>query len=104
MARLTDLAFAAWVEAACARHGVPVKVTDAAVAAQVALLLQGRAGRPDAVRRVADRPESQSPDQIDSVGVEFAGTRCAGGDYGVVEHRTNDRVLSGEVEFRPLSA
>ena len=104
MARLSDVEFAAWVEASCARHGVPAKVTDTAIAAQVALLLQGRAGRPDAVRRVADRPESQPPDQIDSVGVELARTRLAGGDHGVVEHGTNDCVLPGEVEFRPLCA
>jgi hypothetical protein len=104
MARLTDVQLAAWVEASCARHGVPVKVTDTAIAAQVAVLLQGRASLPAAARRVADRLRSQTPDQIDSAGVQFASTGLPGTDHGVVEHRTNDRVLPGDVQVLPLSA
>ena len=36
---------AAFVAASCARHGVPVKVTDLAALAVVATLLGGRDGR-----------------------------------------------------------
>lgn len=40
---------AAWVTASCARHGVPVKVTDVGALAVVATLLQGRDSRTSAL-------------------------------------------------------
>lgn len=55
-------ALRAWVEATCAAQGVPVLVSDAAVIAQVGVLLTG--GRPRGeppAGGVARRAPSQSP-------------------------------------------
>lgn len=92
---------AAWVAASCARQGVPVKVTDAAVVARAVTLLSGGALRPAASRA---RAGLQAPDGIDPVGVEGGSALGTGPDEGVVEHRGHDGVLAGEVEFGPLSA
>ena len=53
VAGLSEDALRTWVAASCARHGVPVKVTDVAVIADVVLLLNGGAAGPG-VRVSAD--------------------------------------------------
>jgi hypothetical protein len=103
MARLTGEALAAWVEASCARHGVPVKVTDPAAVRSVVVLLSGRAERRGR-GRVLGVAGSEAPDEIDSVRVEGAARSTGGGDDGMVEDRLDDRGLPSEVEVGPLSA
>lgn len=100
--RLGD-ALAAWVAASCARHGVPVKVTDAAVIARAVTLLSAGAIRP--APRLADRPGPlQAPDRVGPVRVELTGAGDARPDDDVVEHRGHDGGLAGEIQTRPLSA
>lgn len=99
--RLTADELAWWVAASCARHGVPVKVTDPLVLVRVAVLLSDDAA-PNATRVVAAR--SEPPDGIDPVGVDRAGAEGAGSDNGMVKQRTHDGVLTVKVEAGPLSA
>lgn len=63
MARLTSEELAAWVAASCERHGVPVKVTDAAVVDQVAVLLTGQPARH--AKRGGRRAVSDTPHDVD---------------------------------------
>ena len=87
MARLSGEELAAWVTASCARSGVPVRVTDQAVLGRVVVLLQGREGRPG----------SDTPDEIDAVGVNVSAPALVGrGDDDVVEDRFDDCVLPAE--------
>lgn len=95
--------FVAWVTASCLRHGVPIKVTDAMVVADVAALLTDGRARKEAKRRRPPGP-SETPYGINSPRVEALGSGLAGSDHGVVEHSPDDGVLSGEVQPRPLSA
>ena len=104
MAGLSDFDLAAFVEASCARHGVPVKITDVAVHRNVALLLSGRAGRSTAQRDADRRTGSDPPNEINTVGIERSTTHLGGSNDDVIEHRADNGVLSGEVEFGPLSA
>lgn len=97
-------ALAVWVAASCARHGVPVKVTDAAVIARAVTLLSAGAIRPAAQRTRADRSGLQPPDRVGPVRVELTGTGDARPDDDVVEHSGHDRGLTGEVQAGPLSA
>ena len=99
---MSDEDLAAWVAASCARHGVPVKVTDSAVVARVSVLLG--AGVPASRPLRALSLCSEPPDRIDPVGVEFPGSLRAWGDHRVIEHSTDNGVLAGQVEIRPLSA
>lgn len=46
MARITAEELAAWVKASCAAQGIPERVADPAVLAQVGTLLGGRQGEP----------------------------------------------------------
>jgi len=104
--RLGD-ALAAWVAASCARHGVPVKVTDAAVIARTVTLLSSGAIRPALKPSQEDRPDRwglQAPDRVGPVRVELTGTGDARPDDDVVEHRGHDGGLAGEIQTRPLSA
>ncbi len=91
---------AAWVAASCARHEVPVRVTDTVVIARVAVLLSdgtpARPGRPAVVL--------QAPDRVGPVRVEPLGAGCAGGDDDVIEDRGDDRVLPGQSQVGPLTA
>ena len=110
-----------WVEASCTAQGVPVKVTDRLVVRRVGMLLGAgseRVGRADAGRAQAapaastpraDRPARpagglQLPDRLHASGVEAAGTQHTGGDYGVIEHGTDDGGLPVKVERVPRSA
>lgn len=97
-------ALAVWVAASCARHGVPVKVTDAAVIARTVTLLSAGAIRPAAGRTRADRSGLQPPDRVGPVRVELTGTGDARVHDDVVEHRGHDGGLAGEVQAGPLSA
>lgn len=103
MGRLTDTELAEWVGASCERHGVPVKVTDAVVVANVAALLSEGRARKEAKRR---RPpgSSETPHGINSSRIEASASGVAWSDHGVVEHGSDDGVLSGQVQSRPLSA
>lgn len=103
MARLTDFDLTAFVEASCERSGVPVKLTDAAVRSQVALLLSGRAIRGDAPASHGRRP-SDSPDEINPVRVEHRTALVGSGDHGMIQDRFDDRVLPRQVEIDPLTA
>ncbi len=81
---MTDEAFAAWVTASCERQGVPVKVTDVRVVAEVAALLSGGTARPPAKRgRVARR--SEPPHQVDPGGVKLSGSAHTRVDDRMVE-------------------
>jgi hypothetical protein len=62
MGRLTDDELAAWVAASCAAQGVPEKVTDPYLVAQVGVLLTGRGGRTAPARSAggAHRPDGHS--------------------------------------------
>jgi hypothetical protein len=104
MAGLNDFDLAAFVEASCRRHGVPVKVSDSGVHRDVALLLSGRTDRGAAPAALGRRAVSDSPDKINPVGVEAATTDVGGCNDGVIEDCSDDRVLTGEVEFGPLGA
>lgn len=72
MVALNDDAFdlAAFVAASCARHGVPIKIADAAARSEVAILLTGRAGKGNASACSPSLPGSDSPYQIDPLGIE----------------------------------
>lgn len=102
MAALSGDELDAWVRASCVRHGVPVKVTDAGVVARAVTLLSGGATRPN--RAPAPRPVLQAPDGIGPIRVDLARTRDPGADHDVVQDGGDDGVLTGEVEFGPLSA
>lgn len=103
MGRLTDDQLRAWVLASCERHGVASKVTDPLVIASVAVLLSDGAARQSAKRGRAPR-RSDTPDGVDPVRIQTAGTGSARKDDGVIEQRPHDGVLPVEVERGPLSA
>lgn len=94
----------AFVEASCVRHGVPFKILDAGVHRDVALLLSGRTVRLAVMRDTNRRVVSESPDEVNALGVEAATTSLGGCDHSMVDHGTNDGVLAGQIEFGPLSA
>jgi len=60
MARLTPDELAAFVEATCARHGVPVKIDDPFTVQRIAVLLRGQDDRHGAQRRAVDWPDEQA--------------------------------------------
>jgi hypothetical protein len=95
--------FQRWLVASCARHGVPLKISDTAVSGRVALLLQGREVRAHTQWGPDTRRASEPPDDIDTGGVEPA-PRRAGGDLDAVDNGFDYGVLAGEVELPPLSA
>ena len=101
---LTPAALAAFVEASCSRHGVPVKVSDAVIVGRVVVLLGG--GAPDGGRQPAAVVPSRSepPDGIDSGRVKAPRSLCAWRNDDVIEHSGDDRVLPGEVQAFPLGA
>ena len=86
MAGLSGAELVEWVAASCARHGVPVKMTDARIVSVVAVLLSGGASRPNgAKRRGPAAPHgSKAPDDVNSGGVKAPDTSDAGGDDDVV--------------------
>lgn len=89
----------AWVEESCRRSGVPVKLADARVTRDVALLLSGSAPRL-AQRRGERAGSSDAPDEFDALAVELAGSAVATwGDDGVVEQGGDDRVLAGQAQL-----
>lgn len=94
---------AAWVAASCARHGVPVKVTDAGVISDVVVLVGSGGGRPQAERGARPAP-SEPPDDVDSVRVELSGPTLAGGDVGVVDDRRDDGGSDSQTEVVPGAA
>jgi hypothetical protein len=83
-----------WAEASCASQGLPVKVSDALLLAQVAGLL-GVPARPSA-GGAPSRPASVSgaPGGRESADVELVVTASARGDHDVVEDGGDDRVLA----------
>lgn len=98
---------ASWVALSCARHRVPVKVTDPAAVARVAVLLGGADPHPVTAGmmlvRVGPVGGSEPPDRVDTVGVELAGAGGAGADHDVIEDRGDDGRLAGQIEVRPLA-
>lgn len=85
----------AWVEASCASQGLPVKVSDAALLAQVAGLL-GVPARPAAGgARSSPADASGAPDGRQPAEVELVVAASAGGDDEVVEDGGDDCVLAG---------
>lgn len=84
----------AWVEASCASQGLPVKVSDVFVLAQVAGLLGVPArpvagGAPSGTADVSGAPGGREP-----ADVELVVAASAGGDDEVVEDGGDDRVLA----------
>ena len=102
MARLTHAEFVAWVEASCVRSGVACRITDAAVISRVTSLLTGRAAGSPAPRGAAAGPVSETPDEINAVGVEPVVVRVCGGDHPMSEDGLHDCCLAGEVQLGPL--
>ena len=98
---------AAWVQASCARQGVPIKVTDPGVVARVAVLL-GSAGGAGARKRSARTyppgGPSQSPDGHDPGRIQGSGAADPCGDDGVVQDCGDGGGLLVQVEGGPLSA
>ena len=82
----------AWVEASCAAQGMPVRVADPTILAQVAGLL-GAAPGPGGVAPRRSVPESGAPDGGDAAGVEAVVATPCGCDHNVVEDGGDDRVL-----------
>ncbi len=105
---LSPEALAAWVTASCQAQGVPVKVTDPGTVDQVRVLLGGTPTEIPAQARSARRgsvgERLQTPARIDSGRVDGAGSTCPGLDDSVIEDRTDNRSLPGEVQVRPLTA
>ena len=94
-----------WVEASCASQGLPVRVSDAPLVAQVAGLL-GVPARPLAGGAPSDpAAASGAPDRREAAGVELVvprpGGRC---DDQVVEDGSDDRVLAGQGQGLPALA
>lgn len=105
---LTGSELAAWVNESCARQGVPAKVTDFGVVSRVAVLLAvpvhpGARGA-SAPTQPGPAERSEPPDEFDSGRVQRAGAGGAGADHAVIDDRSDDGGLAGEVEARPLSA
>jgi len=93
-----------WVEASCAAQGVPVKVSDPRVLANVAALLAPAAGGSATARqRGRSRPAAASgaPDRLHPGQVQRTGPGSTGSDDGVVEHGRDDRGLPGEGQVVP---
>jgi len=80
------------VEASCAAQGLPVKITDSATLAQVAVLLDASPGK--AGGRPAGQPLSETPDRLEAARVEAIQAAAAGTDDNVVKHRGDNRVLA----------
>jgi len=83
-----------WVEASCASQGLPVKVSDPLLLAQVAGLL-GVPARPVAGRAPSGTAGvSGAPGGREPADVELVVAASAGGDDEVVEDGGDDRVLA----------
>ena len=89
MTRMSADQLARWVEASCVLQGVPVKVTDARVVRQVATLLG--AG-------------SESPGDLDALGVQRTGTTHTRSDRDVIDHGSDDGGLAGQPELFPRAS
>ena len=67
-----------WVKQSCARQGVPVKVTDAAVLQSISALLGGPAGGTARISArgstVEPAGQSETPNGLDSLDVDLTGT------------------------------
>ena len=84
-----------WVEASCASQGLPLRVADPAILAQVAGLLGAGPGvSREAPRRSASG--SGTPDGGDAAVVEAVVATTSGGDDQVVEDGGDDRMLPGQ--------
>jgi hypothetical protein len=84
----------AWVEDSCASQGLPVKVCDVSVLAQVAGLLgvparPAAGGAPSRLAGVSGAPGGREP-----ADVELVVAASAGGNDQVVEDGGDDRVLA----------
>ena len=92
-------ALRAWVAASCAAQGVEMLVSDAAVVAQVGVLLgrRGAARTPPAGGEHGAR-RSQSPGGGDAVRVERSRTGRAGADGSKVQNGSHDGGLPGEIQ------
>lgn len=84
---------AEWVESSCAEQGVPVKVTDAAVLGQVAIILVA-GGLP--------HPESHSPSDFNARRIEASAPSDPRIDSQVVDEACNDRALAIGGKISPL--
>ena len=105
---MTPAELSAWVQASCARQGVPAKVTDIVVVGRVAMLLGSPVG-PEALgavapKRTGRRGPSETPDDLHSVRVQRAGAGLGRSDDDVVDDGGDDGGLTGEIEAGPLSA
>lgn len=108
LSNLSSEQLAMWVDASCAAQGVAVKVADPTVVRRVSVLL----GAVDEPKRAHPRSgsthrlaaDSEAPDRRDSGGIQFTGSTGSGADHGVVEHGTDDLVLTRQVQRRPGAA
>lgn len=99
---MTDPAVvSAWVEASCASQGLPVRVADLGILAQVAGLLGAAPGASRVARPAGRRRGSGSPDGCEPVGVEAVVAASGGCDDEVVEDGGHDCVLPGQRQGLP---
>lgn len=108
MSSLDPEDLASFVAASCRAQGVPVKVTDAVVVDRVRALLGGGAQRANPAAAAAGSHArtgtSESPDDLDSGGVQRLRSGRAGMDGNPVDHGFDDGGLLVQVEVGPLSA
>jgi len=89
-----------WVEASCASQGLPVRVADLGILAQVAGLL-GAAPGASRVAPSRTTPGSGAPDGCEPAGVEAVVAASGGCDDEVVEDGGHDCVLPGQRQGLP---
>jgi hypothetical protein len=87
-----------WVRASCASQGVPLRMADLGILADVAGLL-GAASRPQAGGRPA--PASGASNGDETARVETVETPPPGADDDVINHSRDDRALPGQRKARP---
>ena len=98
---MTDpVAVYGWVEASCASQGLPVRVADLGILADVAGLL-GPAPGPGRVAPCGTAVVSGAPDGVEPGRVESVVAASSGSDDEVVEDGGDDRVLPGERQGLP---
>jgi hypothetical protein len=96
--------FTAWLAASCERQGVPLIITDPVVIARVATVLGCIGPVAHRARRRRDTENLDTPNWLDAVDVQAAGTRRARGNDGMIEHRPHDGVSPIQGQLGPLAA
>lgn len=83
-----------WVEASCASQGLPLRVADLGILADVAGLLGATPGAGRAAHHRTAQA-SGAPDGSEAAGVEAVVAAPSGSDDDVIDNRGDDRGLAG---------